>query len=102
MVGAAAPTDDVEVRQSLLQRAIVARECHWIPRVQLFGPVKLGVALLGRVGTHAPDPGTPAATLFEHVRKVRGMGAVDHEICDGSPGPRIDFLDCFSQRLTAR
>jgi len=36
MVGAATPTDDGEVRQSPLQLAIVAGECHWISRVQLF------------------------------------------------------------------
>ena len=101
MIGAAAPSDDREARQPCLQLAVMAGERGWITRVQLFGFIELGVALLGRVGAETTDAATPV-TVFEYVRKVCRVSAVDHEIGDGPVGLVVDFVDRLPERLAVR
>ena len=80
----------------------MAGEGDWIPCVQLLGLIELGMALLRRVGAQAADAVTPVTVLFEHVGKVRRVGAVDHEIGNRPLGLVVDFLDRFPERLAAR
>ena len=82
MVGAAASSHDGEIRKPCLQLAVMTRERDWISRVQLFGRIELGMALLRRVGAKTADAVTPVISLLEHVREVRGVSAVDHVIGD--------------------
>ena len=90
MAGAAAPSHDCEVRQPRLQLAVVASEGDWISRIQLVGLIELGMALLRRVGAETADAATPVTVLVEHMREVRGVSSVDHEVGDRPFGLGVD------------
>src|SRR4051795_8138484 len=101
-VGAAATTQDRQVRETAAKRYIALGEIGRIAVVELVGSVELGVTAHRGVRTEPPDARAPVTVLGKRALEMGRVRAVDHVVERSAVGRRVDLLDGAAQRLAAR